>query len=132
MNLQIYVPTNPRGAESLAPGIVVPESDFHQHRLWGNPDEVTILVCALVSYCIYFSSGMPFLLFLPTSTRLWLIPPRNEVMLYTSLHIVSKKELAYACSLSTCEFLCLGAALILSFQSSLSCTAGESCHLLEI
>jgi len=37
--LKIYVPTNPRGAESLAPGIVVPESDFHQHRLWGNPDE---------------------------------------------------------------------------------------------
>ncbi|RLM60252.1 hypothetical protein C2845_PM14G11690 [Panicum miliaceum] len=37
--LKIYVPTNPRGAESLAPGIVVPESDFHLHRLWGNPDE---------------------------------------------------------------------------------------------
>ncbi|PWZ31970.1 hypothetical protein Zm00014a_036533 [Zea mays] len=38
-NFKVYVPTNPRGAESLAPGIVVPESDFHQHRLWGNPDE---------------------------------------------------------------------------------------------
>ncbi|KAL6646078.1 hypothetical protein ACP70R_017686 [Stipagrostis hirtigluma subsp. patula] len=37
--LKIYVPTNPRGAESLAPGIVVPESDFYQRRLWGNPDE---------------------------------------------------------------------------------------------
>ncbi|GJM91766.1 hypothetical protein PR202_ga08176 [Eleusine coracana subsp. coracana] len=37
--MKIYVPTNPKGAESLAPGIVVPESDFHQHRLWGNPDE---------------------------------------------------------------------------------------------
>ncbi|KAK8454545.1 hypothetical protein SEVIR_5G473700v4 [Setaria viridis] len=37
--LKIYVPTNPRGAESLAPGIVVPESDFHPHRLWGNPEE---------------------------------------------------------------------------------------------
>uniref|UniRef100_A0A0E0FZH9 Uncharacterized protein n=1 Tax=Oryza nivara TaxID=4536 RepID=A0A0E0FZH9_ORYNI len=37
--MKIYVPTNPRGAESLAPGIVVPESDFHPRRLWGNPDE---------------------------------------------------------------------------------------------
>ena len=45
---------------------------------------------------------MPFLLFLPT--RLWLIPPRKEVV-HTSLHIVSKKELAYACSLSSCKIL---------------------------
>ncbi|KAF0933625.1 hypothetical protein E2562_018861 [Oryza meyeriana var. granulata] len=37
--MKIYVPTNPRGAESLAPSIVVPESDFHPRRLWGNPDE---------------------------------------------------------------------------------------------
>ncbi|KAG8053813.1 hypothetical protein GUJ93_ZPchr0001g30427 [Zizania palustris] len=27
-SMKIYVPTNPRGAERLAPGIVVPESDF--------------------------------------------------------------------------------------------------------
>ncbi|RWW88848.1 hypothetical protein BHE74_00002264 [Ensete ventricosum] len=38
--LQIYVPTNPRGAERLPPCIVVPESDFYLRRLWGNPDEV--------------------------------------------------------------------------------------------
>lgn len=37
---QIYVPTNPRGAESLPPGIVVPESDFYLRRLWGDPSEV--------------------------------------------------------------------------------------------
>ncbi|RWW62237.1 hypothetical protein BHE74_00030648, partial [Ensete ventricosum] len=36
----IYVPTNPRGAERLPPGIIVPESDFYLRRLWGNPDEV--------------------------------------------------------------------------------------------
>ncbi|RRT82120.1 hypothetical protein B296_00001042 [Ensete ventricosum] len=41
--LQIYVPTNPRGAERLPPCIVVPESDFYLRRLWGNPDEVGIL-----------------------------------------------------------------------------------------
>jgi hypothetical protein len=38
--LQIYEPTNPKGAETLPPGIIVSESDFHQHRLWGNPYEV--------------------------------------------------------------------------------------------
>jgi hypothetical protein len=37
---QIYVPTNPRGAELLPPGIVVAESDFYLRRLWGEPSEV--------------------------------------------------------------------------------------------
>lgn len=38
--MQIWVPSNPRGAERLAPGIVAAESDFYLHRLWGNPNEV--------------------------------------------------------------------------------------------
>uniref|UniRef100_A0A0E0DKY0 tRNA pseudouridine(55) synthase n=1 Tax=Oryza meridionalis TaxID=40149 RepID=A0A0E0DKY0_9ORYZ len=37
--LKIYVPTNPKGAERLAPAIVVPETDFHLRRLWGEPSE---------------------------------------------------------------------------------------------
>ncbi|KAL5565711.1 hypothetical protein UlMin_028875 [Ulmus minor] len=36
---KIYVPTNPRGAESLPPGILVSESDFYLRRLWGEPSE---------------------------------------------------------------------------------------------
>ncbi|XP_065868517.1 uncharacterized protein [Euphorbia lathyris] len=36
---KIYVPTNPRGAELLPPGIVVPESDFYLHKLFGDPSE---------------------------------------------------------------------------------------------
>ncbi|KAM1130124.1 hypothetical protein ACFX19_045514 [Malus domestica] len=36
---KIWVPTNPRGAESLAPGIIASESDFYLHRLWGLPSE---------------------------------------------------------------------------------------------
>uniref|UniRef100_A0A7N2KN51 Storage protein n=1 Tax=Quercus lobata TaxID=97700 RepID=A0A7N2KN51_QUELO len=36
---KIHVPTNPRGAESLPPGIVVPESDLYLRRLWGDPNE---------------------------------------------------------------------------------------------
>ncbi|KAF8397699.1 hypothetical protein HHK36_016621 [Tetracentron sinense] len=36
---KIYVPTNPRGAELLPPGIVVSESDFYLRRLWGDPNE---------------------------------------------------------------------------------------------
>uniref|UniRef100_A0A2P2JEU1 Uncharacterized protein n=1 Tax=Rhizophora mucronata TaxID=61149 RepID=A0A2P2JEU1_RHIMU len=37
---KIYVPTNPHGAELLPPGIIVAESDFYLHRLWGDPSEV--------------------------------------------------------------------------------------------
>ncbi|EOY34393.1 T6D22.12 isoform 3 [Theobroma cacao] len=36
---KIYVPTNPRGAELLPPGIVVAESDLYLRRLWGEPGE---------------------------------------------------------------------------------------------
>ncbi|KAK1290089.1 hypothetical protein QJS10_CPB18g00637 [Acorus calamus] len=36
---KIYVPTNPRGAERLPPGIVVSESDFYPRKLWGEPSE---------------------------------------------------------------------------------------------
>ncbi|KAJ8751407.1 hypothetical protein K2173_016610 [Erythroxylum novogranatense] len=36
---RIYVPTNPRGAELLPPGIIVSETDFYLRRLWGEPSE---------------------------------------------------------------------------------------------
>ncbi|KAF6166246.1 hypothetical protein GIB67_031030 [Kingdonia uniflora] len=36
---KIYAASNPRGAESLPPGIVVSKSDFHLRRLWGDPNE---------------------------------------------------------------------------------------------
>lgn len=39
---QIWVPTNPRGAERLPPGIVQAESDFYLRRLWGLPKEVQL------------------------------------------------------------------------------------------
>ncbi|OIV97501.1 hypothetical protein TanjilG_11025 [Lupinus angustifolius] len=35
----IWVPSNPRGAERLPPGIVDAESDFYLRRLWGKPSE---------------------------------------------------------------------------------------------
>ncbi|KAH0984661.1 hypothetical protein GBA52_011838 [Prunus armeniaca] len=34
---KIWVPTNPRGAESLPPGIIASESDFYLRRLWVCP-----------------------------------------------------------------------------------------------
>ncbi|KAJ4809939.1 hypothetical protein LUZ62_022505 [Rhynchospora pubera] len=34
--LKIYEQSNPKGAETLPPGIIVSESDLYQHRLWGN------------------------------------------------------------------------------------------------
>lgn len=36
---KIYVATNPRGAELLPPGIVVPKTDLYLRRLWGDPNE---------------------------------------------------------------------------------------------
>ncbi|KAA8530178.1 hypothetical protein F0562_004887 [Nyssa sinensis] len=36
---QIWIPTNPWGAESLPPGIIVSELDFYLRRLWGQPSE---------------------------------------------------------------------------------------------
>ncbi|KAK1398422.1 Zinc finger protein with KRAB and SCAN domains 5 like [Heracleum sosnowskyi] len=36
---KIFVPSNPRGAETLPPGIVVPETDYMLRRLWGDPSE---------------------------------------------------------------------------------------------
>ncbi|XP_070672900.1 uncharacterized protein [Malus domestica] len=40
LETKIWVPTNPRGAESLPPGIIASESDFYLRRLWGLPSEV--------------------------------------------------------------------------------------------
>lgn len=44
--LQIWVPSNPRGAERLPPGIVASESDLYTRRLWGLPSEVC-------QFCMY-------------------------------------------------------------------------------
>ncbi|XP_068665344.1 uncharacterized protein [Aristolochia californica] len=50
---KIYVPTNPRGAERLPPGIVVSESDFYLRRLWGKPSEdLTIKPKYLVTFTV--------------------------------------------------------------------------------
>ncbi|XP_015074874.1 uncharacterized protein LOC107018811 [Solanum pennellii] len=37
--LKIWVPSNPKGAERLPPGLVASESDYYLRRLWGNPSE---------------------------------------------------------------------------------------------
>ncbi|KAG8498552.1 hypothetical protein CXB51_004882 [Gossypium anomalum] len=39
LEIQIWVPSNPRGAERLPPGIVKAESDLYLRRLWGKPNE---------------------------------------------------------------------------------------------
>ncbi|KMZ58729.1 Lysine ketoglutarate reductase trans-splicing related 1 [Zostera marina] len=36
---KINVPENPRGAETLPPAIIQPETDFYLRRLWGKPNE---------------------------------------------------------------------------------------------
>ncbi|KAM0934935.1 hypothetical protein DsansV1_C30g0215891 [Dioscorea sansibarensis] len=52
---KIYVPTNPRGAELLPPGIIVPESDFYLRRLWGDPNEdLTTRQKYLVTFTVGF------------------------------------------------------------------------------
>ncbi|KAK2968117.1 hypothetical protein RJ640_028022, partial [Escallonia rubra] len=47
---KIWIPTNPRGAERLPPGIVASESDFYLRRLWGLPSEPRYLVTFTVGY----------------------------------------------------------------------------------
>ncbi|KAJ4729320.1 Lysine ketoglutarate reductase trans-splicing protein (DUF707) [Melia azedarach] len=36
---KVWIPTNPRGAERLAPGIIEAQSDLYPRRLWGLPSE---------------------------------------------------------------------------------------------
>lgn len=50
---QIWVPTNPRGAERLPPGIIVLESDYYMHRLYGNPGEVCELCHNFLHICVF-------------------------------------------------------------------------------
>jgi len=51
--MQIWVPSNPRGAERLPPEIIEAETDFYLRRLWGQPSEVCIL--KQFSYFFFFS-----------------------------------------------------------------------------
>ncbi|KAG8634956.1 uncharacterized protein LOC110605171 isoform X2 [Manihot esculenta] len=51
---KIWVPTNPRGAERLPPGIVQAESDFYLRRLWGLPKED---LAATPKYLVTFTVG---------------------------------------------------------------------------
>ncbi|KAA3464307.1 copii coat assembly sec16 [Gossypium australe] len=53
---QIWIPTNPRGAERLPPGIVAPESDLFLRRLWGLPSEdLTIKPKYLVTFTVGYN-----------------------------------------------------------------------------
>ncbi|KAL1808229.1 hypothetical protein ACET3Z_025219 [Daucus carota] len=50
---KIWVPSNPRGAERLPPGIVVPESDLYPRRLYGKPSEdLTVIPKYLVTFTV--------------------------------------------------------------------------------
>ncbi|XP_015894535.2 uncharacterized protein LOC107428509 isoform X1 [Ziziphus jujuba] len=53
---KIWVTSNPRGAERLAPGIIAAESDFYPRRLWGKPSEdLTIKPKYLVTFTVGYS-----------------------------------------------------------------------------
>ncbi|KAK9104334.1 hypothetical protein Scep_021178 [Stephania cephalantha] len=50
---KIWVPTNPRGAERLPPGIVQSESDLYPRRLFGKPSEdLTIRPRYLIAFTV--------------------------------------------------------------------------------
>ncbi|GFY91451.1 lysine ketoglutarate reductase trans-splicing protein [Actinidia rufa] len=54
--MQIWVPSNPRGAERLPPAIVAAESDFYLRRLWGKPSEdITIKQKYLVTFTVGYN-----------------------------------------------------------------------------
>lgn len=46
--MQIWIPTNPRGAERLAPGIIESQSDLYPRRLWGSPDKVSSIIIIII------------------------------------------------------------------------------------
>ncbi|GFY87246.1 lysine ketoglutarate reductase trans-splicing protein [Actinidia rufa] len=51
---KIWVPTNPRGAERLPPGVVESKSDFYLRRLWGLPSEDLVIQ---PKYLVTFTVG---------------------------------------------------------------------------
>ncbi|CAI9093033.1 OLC1v1028434C1 [Oldenlandia corymbosa var. corymbosa] len=53
--LKIWVPSNPRGAETLPPGIVANESDFFLRKLWGKPSED---LTHIPKYLVTFTVGI--------------------------------------------------------------------------
>ncbi|TQE04691.1 hypothetical protein C1H46_009674 [Malus baccata] len=56
---KIYVPTNPHGAETLPPGIIVPQSDLYIRRLWGEPSEdLKVTPKYLVSFTVGINQKM--------------------------------------------------------------------------
>lgn len=48
--MQIWIPTNPRGAERLAPGIIESQSDLYPRRLWGSPDKVSSIIIIIIIF----------------------------------------------------------------------------------
>ncbi|KAL8471239.1 hypothetical protein ACS0TY_028775 [Phlomoides rotata] len=54
-NTKIWIPTNPRGAERLPPGVIAAESDLYSRRLWGLPGEDLIIK---PRYLITFTVGI--------------------------------------------------------------------------
>ncbi|KAK3026024.1 hypothetical protein RJ639_042516 [Escallonia herrerae] len=52
--IQIWVPSNPRGAERLPPAIVASGSDFYLHRLFGKPSEDLVMK---QKYLVTFTVG---------------------------------------------------------------------------
>ncbi|XP_054789384.1 uncharacterized protein LOC129294937 [Prosopis cineraria] len=50
---KIWVPTNPKGAERLPPGIVNSESDYYARRLWGQvPEDLPIKPKYLITFTV--------------------------------------------------------------------------------
>ncbi|XP_017225821.1 uncharacterized protein LOC108201981 [Daucus carota subsp. sativus] len=53
---KIWVPSNPRGAERLVPGIVVPHSDLYLRRMYGKPSEdLSITPKYLVTFTVGYN-----------------------------------------------------------------------------
>lgn len=54
----IYVPTNPRGAETLPPGIVRAETDLYLRRLSGDPEQDLMPSWKAKKYLVVFAVGI--------------------------------------------------------------------------
>lgn len=69
---QIWVPSNPRGAERLVPGIVVPHSDLYLRRMYGKPSEVIICITMLFTN-VNYGHKLIFIIILYLTSTSWLV-----------------------------------------------------------
>ncbi|MBA0738723.1 hypothetical protein Gogos_012050 [Gossypium gossypioides] len=87
--LMIWVPSNPRGAERLPPGIVKAESDLYLRRLWGKPNED---LTSTPKYLVTFTVGYNQRKNIDAAVKkVGMAFSDAHVIVWCTLHVVTKR-----------------------------------------